>query len=65
MIRIVGLSATLPNPADVAKFLGVSDAGLFVFDQSFRPIPLTQMFVGVTEGNAMKRQMLHGADRVR
>ena len=35
MIRIVGLSATLPNPADVAKFLGVSDAGLFVFDQSF------------------------------
>ena len=24
MIRIVGLSATLPNPADVAKFLGVS-----------------------------------------
>ena len=58
MIRIVGLSATLPNPADVAKFLGVSDAGLFVFDQSFRPIPLTQMFVGVTEGNAMKRQML-------
>ena len=58
MIRIVGLSATLPNPADVAKFLGVSEAGLFVFDQSFRPIPLTQNFVGVTENNAMKRQLL-------
>ena len=58
MIRIVGLSATLPNPDDVAKFLGVGDAGLFVFDQSFRPIPLTQVFVGVTETNAMKRANL-------
>ena len=36
----------------------MSDAGLFVFDQSFRPIPLTQMFVGVTETNAMKRATL-------
>ena len=42
----------------LAAFLGVSDAGLFVFDQSFRPIPLTQMFVGVTETNAMKRATL-------
>lgn len=59
MIRIVGLSATLPNPLDVARFLGVNnDAGLFVFDQSYRPIPLTQKFIGVTEKNAMKRQTL-------
>ena len=57
MIRIVGLSATLPNPRDVALFLGVvEDKGLFVFDQSFRPIPLTQVFIGVSETNAMKRQ---------
>lgn len=27
MIRIVGLSATLPNYRDVARFLGVSDTG--------------------------------------
>lgn len=59
MIRIVGLSATLPNPVDVAKFLGVNnDSGLFVFDQSYRPIPLTQRFIGVTEKNSMKRQTL-------
>ena len=57
-IRIVGLSATLPNPVDVASFLGVTANGLFVFDQSFRPIPLTQRFVGVTETNAMKRMTL-------
>ena len=59
MIRIVGLSATLPNPVDVARFLGVNqNLGLFVFDQSYRPIPLTQKFIGVTEKNALKRQTL-------
>lgn len=47
MIRLVGLSATLPSPADVAKFLGVNASGLFTFDSSFRPIPLTQRFLGV------------------
>lgn len=49
MIRIVGLSATLPNYADVAAFLGVNvDTGLFFFDASYRPVPLEMQFVGVT-----------------
>lgn len=48
MIRIVGLSATLPNYIDVARFLRVNPAiGLFFFDSRFRPIPLSQQFVGV------------------
>lgn len=48
LIRIVGLSATLPNYLDVADFLKVNRmAGLFYFDQSFRPVPLEQHFVGV------------------
>ncbi|KAI9669391.1 MAG: hypothetical protein M1831_000427 [Alyxoria varia] len=48
MIRIVGLSATLPNYEDVADFLKVNRmAGLFYFDGSFRPVPLEQHFVGV------------------
>jgi len=48
MIRIVGLSATLPNYQDVARFLGVSlYEGLFVFDGRFRPVPLEQTFIGV------------------
>lgn len=48
MIRIVGLSATLPNYADVATFLGVNKyVGLFYFDSSFRPVPLEQHFVGI------------------
>ena len=48
LIRIVGLSATLPNYVDVADFLKVNRmAGLFYFDQSFRPVPLEQHFIGV------------------
>jgi antiviral helicase SLH1 len=41
MIRIVGLSATLPNYIDVSEFLGVNPyRGLFFFDSGFRPVPL-------------------------
>lgn len=48
MIRIVGLSATLPNYIDVARFLRVNPMiGLFFFDSRFRPIPLSQVFIGV------------------
>ena len=48
MIRIVGLSATLPNYVDVAKFLRVNlDSGLFFFDGRFRPVPLDTRYVGV------------------
>ncbi|KAJ3318630.1 activating signal cointegrator 1 complex subunit [Boothiomyces sp. JEL0866] len=48
MIRIVGLSATLPNYVDVASFLGVNlYQGLFYFDSGFRPIPLEQNFIGI------------------
>ncbi|KAI6233172.1 hypothetical protein M3Y99_00943000 [Aphelenchoides fujianensis] len=51
-VRIVGLSATLPNYRDVATFLRVNPyKGLFFFDGRFRPIPLTQTFVGVTTPN--------------
>lgn len=42
-VRIVGLSATLPNYIDVAQFLRVNpEKGLFFFDGRFRPVPLTQ-----------------------
>ncbi|KAI9447836.1 Sec63-domain-containing protein [Lactarius indigo] len=48
VIRIVGLSATLPNYVDVADFLSVSrQTGLFFFDSSFRPVPLEQRFIAV------------------
>ncbi|OCK86369.1 Sec63-domain-containing protein [Lepidopterella palustris CBS 459.81] len=61
LIRIVGLSATLPNYVDVADFLKVNKmAGLFYFDASFRPVPLEQHFVGVKgkTGTAKSRDNL-------
>lgn len=41
LVRIVGLSATLPNYEDVAALLRVkTDSGLYYFDNSYRPVPL-------------------------
>eukprot|EP00698_Gefionella_okellyi_P015841 TRINITY_DN4494_c0_g1_i1.p1 TRINITY_DN4494_c0_g1~~TRINITY_DN4494_c0_g1_i1.p1 ORF type:complete len:2123 (+),score=500.62 TRINITY_DN4494_c0_g1_i1:747-6371(+) len=58
-VRIVGLSATLPNYQDVAMFLRVKiqgpDKGLFFFDSSYRPCPLQQIYIGISEKKAIKR----------
>ncbi|KAH7326555.1 putative ATP dependent RNA helicase [Stachybotrys elegans] len=55
-VRIVGLSATLPNYRDVASFLRVDiKTGLFHFDGSYRPCPLRQEFIGVTDRKAIKQ----------
>jgi pre-mRNA-splicing helicase BRR2 len=55
-VRLVGLSATLPNYKDVAKFLRVDEKkGLFYFDATYRPCGLRQEFIGVTEKKAIKR----------
>ncbi|PWY77709.1 DEAD/DEAH box helicase [Aspergillus eucalypticola CBS 122712] len=64
LIRIVGLSATLPNYVDVADFLKVNKmAGLFFFDQSFRPVPLEQHFIGV-KGKPGTKQSRENLDTV-
>jgi pre-mRNA-splicing helicase BRR2 len=48
-IRIIGLSATLPNFEDIATFLRVDkNKGLFFFDNSYRPCPLEQIYIGIT-----------------
>ncbi|KAK0838657.1 Pre-mRNA-splicing helicase BRR2 [Friedmanniomyces endolithicus] len=55
-VRIVGLSATLANYRDVATFLRVDpQKGLFHFDGSYRPCPLQQEFIGVTDKKAIKQ----------
>ena len=57
MIRIVGLSATLPNYMDVSRFLNVDPfKGLFFFDNRFRPVPLAQTFIGVKSPNKLMQQ---------
>ena len=64
LIRIVGLSATLPNYVDVADFLKVNRmAGLFYFDASFRPVPLEQHFIGV-KGKPGTKSSRDNIDRV-
>ena len=56
-VRIVGLSATLPNYKDVATFLRVNKNGLFYFDRSWRPVPLEMTFAGITVGkNSVKQK---------
>lgn len=56
LVRLVGLSATLPNYRDVASFLRVDPIkGLFHFDGSYRPCPLRQEFIGVTDKKAIKQ----------
>ena len=58
-VRLVGLSATLPNYQDVATFLRVEPSkGLFYFDASFRPCGLQQQFIGITEKKAIKRYQI-------
>ncbi|TDZ25688.1 putative helicase mug81 [Colletotrichum orbiculare MAFF 240422] len=64
LIRIVGLSATLPNYIDVADFLKVNRyTGLFYFDASFRPVPLEQHFIGV-KGKAGSKTSKENLDEV-
>ncbi|KLO19819.1 Sec63-domain-containing protein [Schizopora paradoxa] len=64
IIRILGLSATLPNYVDVADFLRVSrQTGLFYFDASFRPVPLEQHFLGI-KGKPGSQQARKNLDRV-
>ncbi|CAG9313946.1 unnamed protein product [Blepharisma stoltei] len=57
-IRLVGLSATLPNYSDVANFLQVPESGLFFFDKSYRPVPLEQKYIGINEKKAIKKFLL-------
>ena len=40
-LRMVALSATLPNLADIGVWLGCAPTGIHYFDESFRPVPIT------------------------
>ena len=60
LVRLVALSATLPNFEDVARFLRVPPQNVFYFDSSYRPVPLKQQFIGLAEKKAFKRlQMMN------
>jgi ATP-dependent DNA helicase HFM1/MER3 len=44
-MRLVAVSATLPNIGDIASFLDAHEA--YIFDSSFRPVPLSTHVVGL------------------
>lgn len=59
LIRLVGLSATLPNYEDVALFLRVTKpSGILHFDNSYRPCPLAQQYIGITIKKPLQRFQL-------
>uniref|UniRef100_A0AC35TM19 Helicase ATP-binding domain-containing protein n=1 Tax=Rhabditophanes sp. KR3021 TaxID=114890 RepID=A0AC35TM19_9BILA len=55
-VRLVGLSATLPNYGDVAAFLKVKEP--FFFDNSYRPVPLAQEYIGIKAKNGFKKYQI-------
>ncbi|KAK6590966.1 U5 small nuclear ribonucleoprotein helicase [Cryptosporidium xiaoi] len=48
-IRIIGLSATLPNCEDFSSFLNVNKEDSYFFSEYFRPTPLEKTIIGVFE----------------
>ncbi len=58
-VRIVGLSATLPNYMDVGTFLRARpSSGIFYFGPEYRPVPLEQTFIGVIPKQRTRQQAL-------
>lgn len=45
-LRIIAVSATLPNPDDVARWIGAQSDAMFSFPASYRPVPLTTHVIG-------------------
>lgn len=58
MVRLVGLSATLPNYRDVGTLLRVKPDHCFFFNAAYRPCPLAQTFIGVTIKKPLQRFQL-------
>jgi len=54
-VRVLGLSATLPNYGDVAQFLRVNERNTFHFGDEYRPIPLERTFIGIHADSYFQR----------
>ena len=57
-VRMIALSATLPNYQDIAKLIRAPADGIFYFDASYRPCPLAMQYVGIQEAKPIKRLKL-------
>lgn len=59
-IRIIGLSATLPNYKDVAHFIAphqTIDDSTFYFNSTYRPIPLRQQYIAMNDSKKALRMI--------
>ncbi len=58
-VRVVGLSATLPNYEDVGTFLRARpSSGVFYFGPEYRPVPMEQTFIGIIEKQRTRQQTI-------
>lgn len=46
-MRIIALSATLPNIVDIGEWINCSPDSIHYFDDTYRPIPLTVKTIGI------------------
>ena len=56
-IRIIALSATIPNIPEVAEFLQVSDTHLKVFGEEYRPVQVERIVLGFQCGKNSNEYM--------
>ncbi|KAI4292815.1 activating signal cointegrator complex subunit 3 [Pancytospora philotis] len=61
-IRIVGLSATLPNYKDVARFIRAEH--VFFFDAMYRPVPLGVTITGFKKGSKQADEQAYLLDKL-
>ncbi|KAF7682845.1 Activating signal cointegrator 1 complex subunit 3 [Astathelohania contejeani] len=59
-IRIIGLSATLPNYKEVAQFMRAEK--VYFFDSTYRPVPLKVSLIGLTVNKRRKKVIENGLD---
>ena len=63
MIRIVGLSTTLPNHKDVAAFLS-ADNGILYFGNEYLPVPSSETFISVRDNNKLREKLIDEGHQV-
>ena len=56
-VRVIALSATIPNIPEVAEFLQVSDSHLKVFGEEYRPVQIERIVLGFQCGKNSNEYM--------
>lgn len=57
-LRVIGISATIPNYEDVGAFLRVPREGMLIFDSTYRPVPLAQTVLGIKDSETISAERI-------